>query len=501
MAQILFGQSYYLEFDRKLLAAMEPYPPLGTLYAASCLRARGYDVAVFDAMLARSESEWTAALDLHRPQYAVLYEDNFNYLSKMCLLRMRHAAFAMAAAAKERGCTVVVAGPDAVDHVSDYLARGADYVIVGEGEATLAELMDAVTGRTKVDEPIRGLAYRDESGALVRSPARDFRDLDALDLPAWDLVDIDHYRELWLRHHGYFSMNVATTRGCPYHCNWCAKPIYGQRYNTRSPENVVAELLALKRDYSPDHIAFADDIFGLRPGWIERFADLVQSQQIKTPYKCLLRADLVTSPTAQALARSGCDIVWMGAESGSQRILDAMEKGTRVEQIRAATGLLKRVGVRVGFFLQFGYRGENRADIGKTLALVRECDPDDIGISVSYPLPGTRFYDLVRAEMGDKQNWSDSDDLAMLYRGTYSSTFYRVLYKVVHKEFRARKALQKLWRRGGDRRFGAFARLIFECGTLFLARIQLQALAFVTGRRAPATPVGNSNASIQTQGD
>ena len=141
MTQILFGQSYYLRFDSKLWEAMQPYPPLGTLYAASYLRQRGYDVAVFDAMLAESEEEWGQSLDLHNPRFAILYEDNFNYLSKMCLLRMREAAFKMMNMAKSRGCIVIVAGADASDHSEEYLAKGADYVLLGEGEQTLGELI------------------------------------------------------------------------------------------------------------------------------------------------------------------------------------------------------------------------------------------------------------------------------------------------------------------------------------------------------------------------
>src|SRR5207253_3567064 len=144
---ILLGQSYFLRFDPKLWAAMQPYPPLGTLYAASYLRSRGYDVALFDAMLAESEIEWDQAMLRTQPRIAVLYEDNFNYLSKMCLLRMRQAAFAMLDMAKKRGCTVIVAGSDATDHTQAYLHAGADYVLIGEGEQTLGEPMQHLLRR------------------------------------------------------------------------------------------------------------------------------------------------------------------------------------------------------------------------------------------------------------------------------------------------------------------------------------------------------------------
>jgi radical SAM superfamily enzyme YgiQ (UPF0313 family) len=438
MTQILFGQSYFLRFDPKLWDAMQPYPPLGCLYAASYLRERGYEVALFDAMLAVSEEEWAEALDVHRPQYAIMYEDNFNYLSKMCLLRMRAAAFKMIEMARQRGCTVIAAGADMTDHSDLYLEAGVDYVLLGEGEETLGELMDALTGRSDaVPGSIIGLTSR-----KTERPSRrpDIRLLDSLPFPAWDLVDVEKYRQIWLERHGYYSMNMVTTRGCPYHCNWCAKPIWGQRYNSRSPENVARELKWLKETHHPDHIWFADDILGLKPGWLEKFASLVQESDAVVPFKCLQRADLVTERTAAALKQAGCKTVWVGAESGSQKILDAMDKGDSVNDIHRATRLLQQEGIEVGFFLQFGYPGEDWQDIQCTLQMVRESMPDDIGISVSYPLPGTRFFERVKLELGDKQNWTDSQDLAMLYQGPYPTEFYRVLHARVHHEFRLRRA-------------------------------------------------------------
>jgi len=445
-ADVLFGQAYFLRFDPKLWEAQQPYAPLGTLYAAACVRERGYRVALFDAMLADSVDEWAAALDRHRPRFAVIYEDNFNYLSKMCLSRMRDAALEMVDRARDRGILTIIAGADATDHPDAYLDRGADVVIAGEGEGTLVEVLDALTSGGADLKRIAGLAMRNGHGVHRTRPRDIIRDLDALPLPAWDLVDVHRYERAWRARHGYFSMNIATTRGCPYHCNWCAKPIYGQRYTARQPEHVVDEMLWLKRTYRPDHLWIADDIFGLKPGWIGRFADLVRERDAVIPFKCLLRADQVTDSVAVSLRAAGCRTVWIGAESGSQRILDAMEKGTRVDQIVQATAFLQRAGIEVGFFLQFGYPGETRDDIEQTLRMVRTCRPDDIGVSVSYPLPGTPFYERVKSQLGDKRNWLDSDDLAMMYSATYSPEFYRVLYAVVHAEFRIRKSAQMLGR-------------------------------------------------------
>ena len=158
------------------------------------------------------------------------------------------------------------------------------------------------------------------------------------------------------------------------------------------------------------------------------------------------RADLILRDDGDidALKRAGCEILWMGAESGSQKILNAMEKGTTVEQIYEASAKLRARGIKVALFLQFGYPGETREDIEMTLQMVREIMPDDVGMSVSYPLPGTRFYENVSTQMGDKQNWTDSSDLAMMYQGPFSTEFYRQLHVVLHKEFRSRKGWREI---------------------------------------------------------
>lgn len=511
MTPVLFGQSYYLCFDPKLCAAMQPYPPLGTLYAASYLRARGYAVALYDAMLARGEEEWAHALEHEKPRLAVIYEDNFNYLSKMCLLRMRQAALAMTEMARARGCTVVVGGADATDHPELYLQHGAHFCMLGEGEYTLGELTDYILQGIGTPKSILGLSWVDsETGRVVHTPRRpDIIDLDRLPFPAWDLVDVTRYRELWHRRHSYYSMNMVTTRGCPYHCNWCAKPIWGQRCSVRSPENVVAELKWLKETYSPDHIWFADDIMGIEPGWLERFADLLERNHLRVPFKSLHRVDLLLKgETIPALKRAGAQTVWVGAESGSQAILDAMEKGTRVEQIDQAARRLHAAGMQVGFFLQFGYPGETREDIAKTLQMVRDCRPDDIGISISYPLPGTTFYARVKDQLSARQNWLDSNDLAMLYHGPFTTAFYRQLHIVVHKEFRIRKAWDE-WLHARQRdssrtprrtsQWRLLCALLYRLLTLPLARLKLEWLARRPHRGlAPLGPVLSSEATAHS---
>jgi anaerobic magnesium-protoporphyrin IX monomethyl ester cyclase len=443
MSDVLLANSYFLKHDPKEYKNMNLYAPLGTLYAAAYLKQKGYDAALFDTMLAGSEEDLKEELKKHKPKIFVVYDDNFNYLTKMCLSRMREAAFRMCKIAKEFGCTVIVSGSDSADHLEKYFKHKVDYAICGEGEITLGELADSITQRRKDNtKAISGLAFI-TNGEIHKTPGRTvLKELDTLPFPAWELIDIDRYRELWKKHHGYFSMNLVTTRGCPFHCNWCAKPIYGQVYNSHSPEYIAREMKMLREKYSPDHFWFCDDIFGLKPGWVAKFDEAVNKENIKTPFKCLSRADLLLKEdNISHLANAGCESIWIGAESGSQKILDAMDKGTTIEQIYESTRMLKSHGIKTCFFLQFGYSGETKSEIDLTLKMVRDLMPDDIGISVSYPLPGTKFYDRVVSQMGEKKNWVDSGDFEMMFDGEYTSNFYRILHKRVHKEFRSRQIM------------------------------------------------------------
>lgn len=434
MATVLLAHSYFLQLDPKQHAKMKPYPPLNTLHAATVLRADGLDVAVFDAMLADDEHDFKKSLDEHRPEVVVLFEDNFNFLSKMCLTRMREAALTMIGMARAAGCRVAATGADVTDHPDVYLGAGAEACFLGEGEHTMREVVSRWLG----SEPHGSVAELAGVATLVdgevvsngRRPIE--RHPDVFGLPARDLVDIAAYREAWTAAHGRFSLNVVSTRGCPYSCNWCAKPIWGQRYSMRSAAEVAAEVVHLAEEYAPDHLWFADDIFGLRSDWLAGFADHLEVAGVKVPFTMQSRCDLMNEQAVDALARSGCDEVWLGAESGSQRILDAMDKEITVEQIRTARRRLGEHGIRACFFIQFGYPGETWDDIEKTVALVDELLPDDIGVSVSYPLPGTRFHEMVKLELDHQANWEVSGDLAMMFHGTYPTHVYRELHLSLH---------------------------------------------------------------------
>jgi len=442
MVDVLMTHSNHLAYDRKQVRKMEPYPPLGTLYAAAYLRAHGLSVAVFDCMLQDAEQGLREAMRLHRPKIVAIYEDDFNFLTKMCLTRMRELAWEMIAIARECGARVVVHGSDATDHAADFLRQGADCVLEGEAEHTLLQVAQEMlqTGTPTIIPGVLRLVRRGGMEFVESSGRPRSRQGATLPLPARDLIDFSGYREAWRNAHGYFSLNLIASRGCPFQCNWCAKPIFGDSFQLRPAADVAGEMRLLKETYGAEHLWFADDIFGLNRHWLQDFAAEVEALDCAVPFKAQARADLLNIQAASALRRAGCTEVWIGAESGSQKVLDAMDKDLLVEEVRRARRMLKEQGIRACYFLQFGYPGERWEDIEKTIALVRETHPDDIGVSFSYPLPNTRFYARVKEQLGAKKNWSDSDDLCVMFKARYNDKFYRALRDALHAEVESWKA-------------------------------------------------------------
>jgi anaerobic magnesium-protoporphyrin IX monomethyl ester cyclase len=435
MADVLLTHSYHLPYDPKQVRKMQPYAPLGTLYAASALRAGNVSVAVFDTMLEAPDPGFANALKQIRPRIVVIYEDDFNFLSKMCLTRMRELAWQLACEARDAGAVVIAHGSDATDQAEAYLRNGVDFVLLGEAEQTLVELCSSIlTRRSHLDIP--GLVHLDSAGSCIQSTNKAPKNTswNTLPRPARELIDLEPYRQAWTSAHGHFSANVVASRGCPYHCNWCAKPISGNKFQIRPANLVAAEIRELKEMYGVQHIWFGDDVFALNHHWVQDFAKEVEAMQCVLPFKIQSRADLMTHTTVAGLKRAGCAEIWMGVESGSQKVLNAMDKGLRVSDVITARARLADERIRACYFLQFGYPGETWEDIQQTIALVRNTRPDDIGISFSYPLPGTVFYERVQEQIGVKRNWTDSDDLCVMFRAAYKDEFYMALRNALHAE-------------------------------------------------------------------
>jgi anaerobic magnesium-protoporphyrin IX monomethyl ester cyclase len=446
-----------LNLDQKQVERAKPYPPLATLQVVNVLRRAGHQVSFFDAMLAQGTADYTRELGIANPQLVVFYEDNFNFLSKMCLSAMRGAACEMMGSARRMGARVIAAGADVTDAPKDYLVSGAEAALSGEAISSLLELVSRLDMQPRLDvadwvQGLPGVSSLIDGDVVAENGHRPLPMAKDAAMAAWDLVDIERYRAIWIEAHGYFSLNMAASRGCPFRCAWCAKPIWGNQYLQRDAREVVAEMAVLKRNYRPDHIWFADDIFGFRVDWVTDFAAAAKAADAMIPFTIQTRADLVSDAMARALHQAGCKEAWIGAETGSQRVLDAMNKGTTVAQILTARERLRAVGIRVGFFIQLGYLDERLEDITATRELLRAARPDEIGVSVSYPLPGTKFHDLVKAQLRGKTHWHESSDLEMMFQGTYTSEFYRAVRDCLHGQIAAQtdvlaeQALEMKWR-------------------------------------------------------
>lgn len=447
---ILLAHSNFLALDDKQSATMKPYSPLSTLIAAALIRRSGYAVTLFDATFATGVEAFEALIARTRPEVAIVMEDNFNFLTKMCTTQRRESALAMVRAARALGCKVAVNGPDASDNPGLYLAAGADVVVLGEGEMAMLELVEHWSVSDTAPDEVDGLALFQSGRLHYTHSRRPLQDLDQLPHPAWDLLDVANYRDAWRSAHGEFSWNIATSRGCPYACNWCAKPTFGRRYNVRSAEDAAQEVLRIKTELAPDHLWFTDDILGLDAQWLCAFADEVNRRDAVIPFTMQSRVNLITDRSASALSRAGAREVWLGVESGSQKILDAMDKGSTVEAARTATRILRAQGIQACWFIQLGYPSETWDDLIATRDLIRDETPDRIGVSVAYPLPGTEFYDRVRSQLGTKRHWQDSGELAMLFQGTFNTQFYRRVRDLLHHEVDDAVRDDDGWRNLGD---------------------------------------------------
>jgi len=333
MLSILVCHSYFLRFDQKQQLRAKPYPPLASLQVAAMLRTAGHEVSFFDAMLADDLNFYERRLSVIKPQVVLFYEDNFNFLSKMCLGKMRDAAFEMIAAARAAGMRIIAAGSDASDASGDYLDAGADIVLHGEALGALSALVCRLNGAPDLPNAELAAGLPDVSHATAAGPKRSVAaaplpEPSLAALPAWDLVDVEKYRRVWRRAHGYFSLNMAASRGCSFRCNWCAKPIWGNQYLQRPAAAVAAEMLHLKRHYRPDHVWFADDIFGFKADWVREFAAALASSGGGVPFTIQLRADLVSKRMAAAVPAD---------RARSQRTRGAAGASTR-----GATTLLRR---------------------------------------------------------------------------------------------------------------------------------------------------------------
>jgi len=420
---ILLTHGYFLYEDPKELQIMKPYPPLGILYICSHLRHKGVRAEVFDSTFS-SRKELFDLLHHGPPSILGIYANLMTRSKVVEILRV----------AKEAGWQTLVGGPEPGAYVQEYLLAGADVVVIGEGELTLEELVPALQSRADLHR-VDGIAFLAEDGSVVRTkPREQIKDIDAQPWPARDCIDMSRYVEVWREHHGMGSVSLITARGCPYHCKWCSHEVFGKTHRRRKPSSVAEELEFLIRQYEPQMAWMADDVFTIHHGWLFQYATELKRRGLKLPFECISRADRLNRQVVETLAEIGCFRVWIGSESGSQRILDAMERGVTVEEVQSGVALCRSAGIQTGMFLMWGYEGEEMSDIEATVEHVKKSDPDIFFTTVAYPIKGTPYFSEVADRVEGLKLWSEGSDRDFRIRNRHSRQYYRFADKLLRSE-------------------------------------------------------------------
>lgn len=418
MATTLLTHGYFLAEDEKEQQIMRPYPPLGLLCLSAYLKQQGHEIEVYDATFG-TRAALEQRLGSGTPGILGIYT---NLITRASVLRI-------IAAARACGWQVVLGGPESANYPGEYLRAGADLVVVGEGELAMAELLMVLPTRDpQALAAVRGIVIQGPDGALIRTPERaKIPDLDTLPFPDRGAIDHGLYLAAWRRHHGAGSINLITARGCPYRCTWCSHAVYGYSHRRRSPRNVADEVAQIVAQYAPEQLWYADDVFTISHPWLHSYAAELRRRGLHLPFETITRADRLQNEAAAAeLAALGCYRIWIGAESGSQRILDAMQREVTLAEVHRAIELARRHGIQVGMFLMWGYEGEQLQDIAATVQLVRETNPDTFLTTVSYPIKGTPYFETVRERVRLSQPWSAATDRDYAIEGRRDRAYYRL---------------------------------------------------------------------------
>ncbi len=455
MTDILLGHAYFLKYDVIERRVMKPYPPLGILYLSAYLKRAGFNVEVFDSTF-RDFADFEQTVKRLKPRIVGLYAN----------IITRENVFRLARTAKANGVEfVIVGGPDASEWCDQYFANDVDIIGISEGELTLEQLIPWLqTKGLKELERVPGIMFRNERGRVHRTPPRpSITDLDSLPWPDRDVLNMDEYFTAWKSHHGESSVSLITARGCPFHCAWCSSEVFGHTHRQRSPKDVVDEMLMLKERYSPDIMWISDDVLTINKKWTYEFVREVKARNAQHPYECLSRVDLVDSDILKGLRDTGCFRIWYGAESGSQKVLDSMRKGTSVPQVREAARITQELGMQAGFFILLGYPDETTADIRMTIDFLKDTRPDVVGTSVAFPIKGTEFYERVESRLIENDNWSSRNQNKLLFKGKFPRLYYWFAARWLVKEVN----IDRMWRM----KKRPYPRIFIECAKVAVARI------------------------------
>jgi radical SAM superfamily enzyme YgiQ (UPF0313 family) len=440
---ILLSHGYFIAEDEHERQIMKPYPPLGLLYISSHLKARGFAVELYDSTF-QTMADFVAYVQEKRPGLVGLY---CNLMTKQNILQMMKVCQSV-------GARVILGGPEPGSYAEEYLNFGADVIVVGEGELALEELISLFTRHNQPDlSGVLGIVYQDSEGNVIHNLPRPLiQDLSSQPWPDREAIDLEAYLQTWHTHHGVRSTSLITARGCPYTCTWCSHSVFGHTHRRRRPEEVVDEVAWLVERYRPDQVWYADDVLTIAPRWFLKYAAELKQRHLRLPFECISRADRLNEPVIEALAEMGCYRLWIGSESGSQRILDAMKRKANVQDVQAKTKLLQARGIQVGMFIMLGYEGEGVEDIEATVDHLKKSNPDIFLTTVAYPIKGTNYYAEVESRVVSDLAWESRTDRDLQVNGRYSRRFYDHATRWMVNEVNLNKARlagsRNLWRLG-----------------------------------------------------
>lgn len=454
---ILLTHGYFLIEDPAEKRIMKPYPPLGIMYLSSYLKSKGFAVQIFDSTF-RSKKDFYEFVDARRPPVVGIY---CNLMTKLNVLEMIRYC-------RSKGSMVIVGGPEPRYYASEFVEHGVDVVVHGEGELTLEELLPHLQARGPTSmRHIPGITYRESDGSIIETGERPMiKDLDTLPSPDRDAVDIEEYIKVWRTHHGMGSVSLICARGCPYSCRWCSRAVFGESHRRRSANSVVDEIEFLLGRYNPDMLWFADDVFTIHHKWFFDFYTEMKRRGLRIPFECISRADRLNEEVLRCMADLGCFRVWYGSESGSQRILDAMERGVKVEQIRNVTKLARIFGIRSGLFVMLGYPGEEITDIEETIEHLKVTGADEFLTTLAYPIRGTPFYEDVESRIVERAPWHRRTERMLSVKDRYSDAFYWFANRRLVNEVN----FHRLWNNGKQNYF----RIVKTFGKAKIAQVGME---------------------------
>lgn len=459
---LILTHAYYLKEDPLEAKIMKPYAPLGLLYISGYLNEQKIDNYLYDTTFSNQKDQLDF-IEEKKPLAVAIYT---NLMTKINVIKL----VKILSSEKKYGFPkIILGGPDVTYNLQNYLNTGVDYIVIGEGEQTMTELCLAIKNKTSVSD-VTGIAYL-ENNLVVKTPPRiKMKDLSSLPMPNRDGIAIEKYLDTWKTHHGKSSMTLSTQRGCPYTCKWCSTAVYGQSYRRRPAKLVVEEMAMLQKKYHPDSIWFVDDVFTVSHKWIKEFYEELKKQQINIPFECITRAERLNDEILQQLKESGCFRIWIGAESGSQKIIDAMDRRVNVDVVKEAIIKTNNFGIETGTFIMLGYPGETETDILQTIDYLKKANPTHFTITIAYPIKGTSLYNEIEKNITVQPNWETSTDRQIDFKRTYSRKYYDYAVRKVVNEVNYHKEVKKGKEKNTIKALKFKAKSIFANGLMMLSK-------------------------------